>query len=98
MWATEDKQDSDWEDDDSMDSAKEVVDVDKVRQNNVVAPFGPFTCALPSFASHDLFLVSFLNCCGCRAGGLKIVPEYFIPGMVLHGTISWSLGTARRPW
>lgn len=33
MWATEDKQDSDWEDDDSMDSAKEVVDVDKVGQN-----------------------------------------------------------------
>lgn len=31
VWTSEDKQDSDWEDDDSMDSDKEVVDVDKVR-------------------------------------------------------------------
>lgn len=34
MWATEDKEDSDWEDDDSMDSDKEVVDVDKVSSRN----------------------------------------------------------------
>lgn len=38
VWATEDTQESDWEDDDSMDSAKEVVDVDKVGQNKVHHP------------------------------------------------------------
>ncbi|CAB1104374.1 unnamed protein product [Ectocarpus sp. CCAP 1310/34] len=35
VWAAEDKQDSDWEDDHSMDSAKEAVDVDKVRCESI---------------------------------------------------------------
>ncbi|CAM9472599.1 unnamed protein product [Ectocarpus sp. 13 AM-2016] len=35
VWASEDKRDSDWEDDHSMDSAKEAVDVDKVRCESI---------------------------------------------------------------
>ena len=70
MWATEDKQDSDWEDDDSMDSAKEVVDVDKVGQNKArkLRTLWPCPCCRYFLPGLVYFGCSgWLGCCGNRA-------------------------------
>lgn len=83
MWATEDKQESDWEDDDSMDSAKEVVDVDKVSQARkmfgalcVLSCSSMFFCLMSSYLSLFYFS-SDLD----AVRGLKIIPGSLISGV-----------------
>lgn len=70
VWAAEDKQDSDWSDDDSMDSAKEVVDVDKVCRNKIWCSlvFRACCCRLFGLFLPDIAcLLLLLHCCGCHA-------------------------------